>query len=287
MAIAKNGDGDDMSAKKQDYINVVFTFNHILGFPIVYKSINNNNKNNNNKDNSDSKQQEEKNNDSSESSPKLNYRTNRIQFKDVKSEVYQLLWNKQEIDQFCNDVFKIANDKNNKHDGLYFFVLWYGDNNICKTIEALIDSYGNKHYFIDETQKEPTFYKKFGGCLPDCPKTWIVESYKSIKGTSDDAKKINIANRPERPLFSAFGAYGSSTVVWMSYLYPHVIASANKNGGMATQCAKKVFGQSDVAKGKVTSGVLIDQWMYLVGKYFTMQPWSCGGVSEYTLKPKQ
>ena len=194
MAIAKDGDADDMSAKKQDYINLIFTFNHILKYCVVYKSIDKNNIENSSDKKSDDDNKDEKTNaddgkeDVTQLSPKLNYIQDRMKDKEIKSEVYQLLWTKKEIHEFGNDVYKIVGDKNNKHDGIFFFILW--NDEMYENVIHIRDSYGDKYVFPGGNE---TFYLKFNDprWMGDYPKVWFVESYKHIDGSQKDANKMN------------------------------------------------------------------------------------------------
>ena len=90
LAIGNEKDENDLKSKKQDYIKILFSLNHILGLNVVYKS----NDSNNNGDtdlNNDEKQ------DLTESKVKLNFVKNKIPFNDIKNENYTLLWKSNEI----------------------------------------------------------------------------------------------------------------------------------------------------------------------------------------------
>ena len=265
MAIAKNGDKDDIAAKQHDYINIMFAFNHLLGYSVVYNSVNNDN-DNDKKDNDDLKQQESKKVDTDDNIDsnkiKFNYIKDRMKHQDIQSESYQLLWKKQDIDEFGKNMYDVISDENNKHDGVFFYLLFYHNDDDPTTYGKMIDSYGNTYAWLEEQffrRLNPVWY----GLMEKYPKIWFVEVYQSIDGTFEDAKKKNIKIR-NRIRGNPFVFKTGDSMIWSPYQYTHVIPNANKNGGILTQATKKIFRHPSVAKGRCLLSILLhhmEQWV--------------------------
>ena len=280
MGIGKNDDEDDMNAKKQDYTNLMFAFNHLLGYSVGYNSINNDKK-----DNDDSKQQEnKKDDDNNDKSIKFNYIQDKMKHQDIQSESYQLLWKTDDIDTFSKNVYEILVDKNNKHDGVFFYLLFY--HNDGTKVECMLDSYGNKYFWLDEP-----FFRRLNpiwtGHMVKYPIIWFVEAYKSIDATFEEAKKKNIEIMKNIKGSGGICMTGDS-VMWLPHTWTHVIPNANKNGGILTQATKKIFRHPSVAKGRCLLSILLNHMRdWIDSCNLAMIIGNIGGVDGvYLIKPK-
>lgn len=88
----------------------------------------------------------------------------------------------------------------------------------------------------------------------------------------------------ERP-FTGFRTF-PHVFLWFSHPLCHVVPSANKHGGMVSQCVKKVYCQKDVTQGKVKLLDTFDQLRYLIQGNFAMLPLINGMLGKYHLKSR-
>ena len=123
IAVANDGDVHDMSAKTEDYINVLFAFNHVLKYCVAYQSFNSHFINAYDSDNDSDKKSNDNNNNDNKDDRKLNYRKDRMSHQEIESELYQLLWTKEEIEQFGN-IISILNVLNSNKESIWHIKLY-------------------------------------------------------------------------------------------------------------------------------------------------------------------
>ena len=322
MAIARDGDGDDMTSKTRDYLNVIFATNQILGHSIVFKTVKKLDKiefepkstsndidinqqqskpnvgsnvqasiddNKQNMIENDMKTVPitdnpniDKNNDTGVSHDDididektgidrinetnlnvLNYKKDKISATKYNKLEYKLFWNEEEINSFGDEIVEILSNKENGHDSLIMFIIWYGNND--DDLSRINDSKGNKINLRKFHEKIVSYMVITGDPLkPEnnhewwYPVLWFCDGYQHCKTKEEAINKNTESREKEIKIETGLGYMAfDNEETWTPIDRCYSIYNGINQGGILTQIAKSVFSSKKVAQGKIDMQDLI------------------------------